>query len=102
MTRMELEPTRLGAFNSARLVRELLYADLMLTYARSIPSEEWAEEDRKWRKYRNLLLDWRYMLQRGTAVYRLCGCPLCPRIVQAEFNLRAHCFDCGASWIFRE
>ena len=62
----------------------------------------WAVDTRKWREYRARLLDWRYLLQRGVAVAGLQLCPLCPRIVQATFNGRPECFDCGATWTFRE
>jgi hypothetical protein len=83
--------SEVARFGAALLTPEILYADRQ---ARSYEHD--SEQRMRFDAYRELLLDWRYMLVRGANIGLIARCYQCRRWVQPRPGVRVACLCCGA------
>lgn len=76
------------------LAREAVFAEHQERRAVRTCQWDWAET---WSAYREKVLDWRFAILRGTALFGLYECNRCGRVLQMPPGV-LHCFFCDSAW----
>jgi hypothetical protein len=83
--------SEVARFGAALLTPEILYAERQ-AHSYRLDSERRMSFD----AYRELLLDWRYMLVRGANIGPIARCYRCHHWLQPHPHVRVACLCCGA------
>jgi hypothetical protein len=87
--------SEVARFGAAPLTPEILYADRQ---ARSYEHD--SEQRMRYEQYRELLLDWRYLLVRGANIGLIARCYGCRHWIQPKPLQRVACLCCGTEAVY--